>query len=325
LDFRTEIEPKRADTLIGYSTPLVFLGSCFAAEIGAYLKEGKFDTLINPFGVLYNPVSLAKALRLLIEKRLFTEEDLHKYNKRYLSFYHDSSFSSSDAGETLRRINTGLDSASIALRKAKFLFITFGTARVYRFLKSNKVVSNCHKIPSVEFQRELLSSESISEEWGRLIGDLKAINPGLKVVFTVSPVRHWKDGPYGNQLSKSVLFVAIEELMKKNETLSYFPSYELMIDDLRDYRFYKKDMLHPSPQAVEYIWDFFRRTWFSESGNVQYKEITRITEAVNHRIIADNPEELKAFRESMLQKVEKLQNKYAFPDLSAEKMYFENL
>jgi len=113
--------------------------------------------------------------------------------------------------------------------------------------------------------------------------------------------------------------------MKKNETLSYFPSYELMIDDLRDYRFYKKDMLHPSPQAVEYIWDFFRRTWFSESGNVQYKEITRITEAVNHRIIADNPEELKAFRESMLQKVEKLQNKYAFPDLSAEKMYFENL
>ncbi len=323
--FRTEINAQRADALIDYNTPLFFMGSCFAGEVGAYLKEGKFDTLVNPFGVLYNPVSLAKGLQLLIENRTFKETDLYKYKGRYLSFFHDSTFSSPEAGDALERINTGINIASSRLQNAKFLFITFGTARVYRLIESNEIVSNCHKIPASEFERELLSVSSIAMEWSKVLSDLRKFNPDLKIVFTVSPVRHWKDGAYGNQLSKSVLFLAIDELMKQEDSLSYFPSYELMIDDLRDYRFYKKDLLHPSSQAVEYIWDFFRSTWFSEESNTKYKEISKIVDAVGHRLINDNQDELAAFRVAMIKKIDSFQDKYALPDLSVEREYFESL
>lgn len=325
MDFRTEIKAVKEDVSIDYSTPIIFLGSCFASDIGDYLMEAKFDTLINPFGVLYNPESLYNALSILIKNKQFQESDLYNYQGRYLSFYHDTSFSSDNQQEALKKINDGITLTSEKLARASFLFITFGTARVYRLEESKEIVSNCHKMPADYFRRELLSVSSIVEKWRSLLADLRKFNPGLKVVFTVSPVRHWKDGAHGNQLSKSVLFLAIEELMKAHPGLSYFPSYELMMDELRDYRYYKRDMLHPSPQAVEFIWDYFCSTWLKDDTIKHYKEVSRIISACKHRIKNDDKGSLEVFSKSMIGKIDKVVSKYKYPDLSEEREYFSRL
>lgn len=325
LKTRTIIKPEQSDHKISYETPVFMTGSCFAEEIGSYLTRGKMDILINPFGVLYNPLSVAGSLTKIINKERFSEDDLYKFKERFISFNHDTSFSSGDSGESLKMINNNLTVAAEKLRAARFLFITFGTARVYRFKKSGKVVSNCHKIPEKEFSRELLTIDAIYETWSGLVKELKRFNSKLNIVFTVSPVRHWKDGAHGNQLSKSILFVAIERLISTIGDLSYFPSYELLMDDLRDYRYYKDDMLHPSAKAVEYIWDYFFDSYLTAESKSIYKEISSVVRATGHRLMGNNPAELKKFSESMLARIDKLCTKYRSVDLKKEREYFMGL
>ncbi len=325
MEFRTIIKPGQFDHKISYETPVFMTGSCFAEEIGAFFTRGKMDVLFNPFGVLYNPVSVADSLTRIIKKEKFSEDDLYRFNDRFISFHHDTSFSSADPARSVRMINDNLSVAAEKLRKARFLFITFGTARVYRFEKSGKVVSNCHKIPEKKFSREILTVESICEIWEDLIKKIKTFNSELSIVFTVSPVRHWKDGAHGNQVSKSILFVAIEKLISTIDGLSYFPSYELLIDDLRDYRYYKDDMLHPSTKAVEYIWDYFSDSYFTEETKKLYKEIFAVVRATGHRLMGDNPAELKKFSESMLARIDRLCAGNRSIDLKKERDYFRSL
>ena len=224
--FRIEVEVEPSTYKINHKTPVMFLGSCFADNIGAMLVEKKFPVCINPFGVIYNPMSVKQSLDILINKNKFQKQDLYKFNNQWISFYHHSRFSSPDLNKALEKINSGIEKGADLLKMTNFLFITFGTAWVYEWKETGKVVSNCHKIPAREFIRRMLKPEEILEVWGEIIEKLKTQLSGLKIIFTVSPVRHCKDGAEGNMVSKSVLLYAIHLLREKFPDTDYFPSYE---------------------------------------------------------------------------------------------------
>ena len=303
MKFRTEVMVLRAEFRIAYPDKIMMLGSCFVENISEKLLSANFQADVNPFGIVYNPVSVANSLYDLINNRAFTEDDLFLHQGVYHSFAHHSRFSDTNKEAVLEQINTRGKQSSAFLREATVLIITFGTANTYRLLSSDKVVSNCHKLPAKLFREERLSVNQIVEEWNRLIESL----PNLKILFTVSPIRHWKDGAHENQLNKATLLLAINELIKANKNCSYFPSYEIMLDDLRDYRFYAEDMIHPSSQAVDYIWEKFSNTYFDTKTKELIKEWESIQKALNHRPFNPDSEEHKQF----LKEVEK--RKEAFP------------
>lgn len=325
MKFRTEVEINASGEKIDYSTPVMLTGSCFSEEIGRQFSYGKLPVLTNPFGVLYNPLSVAHSLELIMEGREFCEEDLYSYEGRYLSFSHDTGFSSRNPEECLSKINLSMKAAHRFLSEASFLFITFGTAWVFRWKDDNRVVANCHKIPAAKFSRQLLKQEDISSRWVDIAERLRNFNSELTIVFTISPVRHLKDGAHGNQLSKSTLMLAINGLVNQNSRLSYFPSYEILLDELRDYRFYKKDMVHPSESAVDYTWEKFRHCYFTEETAEIYDRVKKISSATEHILMGNDDVDVKKFSRSMLDKIEKLKNDYSFVDLDREEDYFKNL
>lgn len=325
MNFRTEVNILPSPQLIGYSTPVMFIGSCFAGEMAGKMKEGLMPVLSNPYGVVYNPFSVSAALRDIISGRIFTADDLWYYNNRWLSFSHHTLFSSANAEEVLDTINELQGLAGAFLAKASFLFVTFGTARIYRRKDSGAIVSNCHKIPSSFFESEMPGPAEICSDWNLLLDELHEFNPGLSVVFTVSPVRHWKDGAHGNQLSKSVLFIAIDELQKHRFAPSYFPSYEIMMDDLRDYRYYGEDMLHPSQVAVNYIWDKLSAAWIDSGAMELWREIAALTRAAGHRVTGRVPAEVHSFAVAMLDKIATLEMKNTGIDFSAIRAHFLEL
>jgi hypothetical protein len=278
--------------------------------------------MINPSGSVYNPVSVCNTLETITKGKEFTLEDLHFHKGIWLSFYHYTDFSSEDSSTVLKKINIKSKEASDFLKQARFLFITLGTARVYEFIRSNQIVSNCHKIPADQFNSRMLSVEEIVTLWSEQLDKLNSLFPGMKVVFTISPVRHWKDGAHGNQVSKSVLFVAINELMKHKTSPGYFPAYELMMDDLRDYRFYNDDMLHPSSSAINYIWESFTGCYMDNHTINTWKEIVKITKAFNHRFNTGSEFDRNQFAEKMLKQISEMKIKIPDIDLSVEENYF---
>jgi hypothetical protein len=283
---------------------------------------GHLPVMINPAGAVYNPVSVSGNLDMIISKKVFTAGDLYNNDGLYLSFFHNTEFSSWDPEKVLRNINDNSGKAHEFLSVAKYLFVTFGTARVYKLRTSGQIVSNCHKLPSGLFIPELLSVDQIVTLWSELLEKLNAFNPSLKVVFTISPVRHWKDGAHGNQVSKSTLFLAVEELLKNSSSPGYFPAYELVMDDLRDYRFYGADMLHPSAEAVNYIWDLFAATYIENKTFDTWKELYKISRAVEHNLLTDSPAGISMFAKKMLKKLEIIALKTPSIDLCREKDYF---
>lgn len=325
MELRTKIEKPQAKEKISYNSSVLFIGSCFADDIGRQFLNGKMQVSINPFGVLYNPMSSARALELIMKGKLFRKEELHFFDNKFLSFYHDTSFSSGNHEKSLRKINNSVSDAHVFLKTASHLFITFGTAWVYRWKENNEIVANCHKIPAARFTRHLLNPEDIVSHWTKIVASLAGFNNNLNIAFTVSPVRHLKDGAHGNQVSKSTLVVAIEELISANDNLSYFPSYEIMLDELRDYRFYDKDMIHPSDTAVEYIWERFKETYFAADTSAVYDQVSKISEATRHIIISEEKEDILRFKKSMLEKITQIRNNYPFINLDEEESYFKNL
>jgi hypothetical protein len=310
MQFRTEISLKKTKRQIAYPDNITLLGSCFAENIGNMLKNNKFNVDVNPFGILYNPLSIENALRILLEKRFFSEKDLFFHNGVWSSFAHHGSFSSICQNETLQNVNSKIITSSEKLSKIDFLLITFGTAWVYE--KDDKIVTNCHKLPEKEFQRRRLSILEIVDCYTKLIADIQKINPDFNVIFTVSPIRHWKDGAHENQISKSTLLLAINELQNKFENIDYFPAYEIVLDELRDYRFYEEDMLHPNLLAVNYIWEKFSEIYFSgETQNIQ-KEIEQITKAEAHRPFNPQTAEYQDFLQNLEIKKTDIQKKYPF-------------
>ncbi|MCK5028366.1 MAG: GSCFA domain-containing protein [Bacteroidales bacterium] len=322
--YRTIIEPEPSKNKISYNTPVLFMGSCFAENIGDRMEKLKFPTIVNPFGVLYNPSSVRSGLEILLDNRDFNENDLHFFNDQWLSFYHDTEFSNENKEKCLDKINKSVNFARKQLQTANYLIITFGTAWTYQYIKTGNIVSNCHKIPANEFERRKLTVEDIFVQWAKLLNRVEDLNPDLKIIFTVSPVRHWKDGAVQNQLSKSTLILAINQLIKIFDNVEYFPAYEIMMDDLRDYRFYADDMLHPSGVAIDYIWDQFSKTYFGKETSEIIKEVSQIIQAKNHRPLNPDTKSHKKFIQNQVAKINKLSERYSYLNFKSELDYFYN-
>lgn len=317
--FRTIVNVPSFPFGINYETNVVMLGSCFTENIGRMLSERKLPVLINPFGVVYNPVSVAKVLNRIVEGKEYAEDDLIQHNNQWLSLDHHTSFSNASRSECLKHINQSLVYANQFWSTAQHLIVTFGTARVYHYRKTGLPVANCHKIPAKEFTHTLLSVSEIVTLWSELINKLIAGKPNLRLIFTVSPVRHWKDGAVGNQISKSTLLLAVSQLVERfPNQVFYFPSYELMMDDLRDYRFYNDDMLHPSPLAISYIWERFKHSLVSDDTHPLMNEIEKIQQAVNHRPFDTNTNEFRKFVADSLHRIDKVKSEKPSINLSNE-------
>jgi hypothetical protein len=322
MELRTTFPIEPSADKITYNDRVMFIGSCFASSIGSQLDSGHLPVMINPAGTVFNPVSVCNTLDTIIREKEFLPEDLHFYDGTWISFYHYTDFSSEDSSKVLEKINRRTKEAFDFLKKTSYLFVTLGTSRVYKFKKSGLIVSNCHRIPSDQFESRLLTVDEIVKLWTEQLEKLHSLFPLLKVVFTVSPVRHWKDGAFGNQVSKSVLFVAVNELLKHSTAPEYFPAYELVMDDLRDYRFYSDDMLHPSAIAVNYIWEAFSGCYLDSKTMNTWKEVVKITKAFNHRINTDSERKRKFFAEKILKQISDIKVKVPGIDISREEDYF---
>jgi len=321
--FRTEVTIVPSSYKISYRSSILFIGSCFTENIGVKMQEYKFNVDINPFGIVYNPLSVKQNLDALLECKQYIKSDLFHDTDRWISFDHHSRFSGHDPESCLEQINERIDYAAKKLKKTDFLIITFGTAWIYKLADSGKLVSNCHKLPSEFFHRELIKIEDIVQNYKALINSLLRINPQICIILTVSPVRHWKDGPVQNTISKSILFLAIHELVGTYNCVEYFPAYEIAIDDLRDYRFYEADMLHPNSQMTNYIWNKFCQVYFDDETTKIMKELEKLIQAMQHKPFFPSSAQHQKFLGKQIEFVQFLQHKYPFLNLSEEKSHLE--
>ena len=264
MKFTTEIPIIRSEHQINVSDKLILAGSCFAQEMGHWFQQRRFDVNLNPNGILFHPSVIARCLRRALLQRHYEEKEFILNNGLYHCFDFHGSYSSAIPGEFALKLNTQLESSFESTCNASTFILTWGSAWGYKWKATNEWVSNCHKIPQENFTKELMSSDEIVEEYQILLNELWSINPHLQVIISVSPVRYWRDGAQGNQLSKAHLLIAASKLAANNVGVHYFPAYEIMMDELRDYRFYNPDMLHPSPQGVEFIIGKFHEMFFSE-------------------------------------------------------------
>jgi len=318
MEFRKKVEISKSELSIDYQSKLMLMGSCFAENIGEKFLGNKFNVNVNPFGILYNPASISVVLRRIMDQAIFSESELRENNGLFTSFMHHGSFSKPTKGEMLDAINDSFQIAIDDLKSTDIIIVTFGTAYVYSLKESGAVVANCHKFPASMFDRERMSVQSIVDMWSRTIEDLREINSSLRFLFTVSPIRHWKDGAHNNQLSKATLLLSIDELVNKYDDAYYFPSYEIVLDELRDYRFYTEDMVHPNNTTIEYIWEIFSDVYFDESTQKVMSEWQQISRAISHRPFNPNTGEHKQFLRQTLLKVNELRKKYPYFDLDKE-------
>lgn len=310
---------------ITYADTLLGLGSCFADNIGSRLADYKFNVEVNPFGTLYNPFSIASAVERLKSGRPYTEADLFFHDGAYHSFDHHSRFSAATAGDCLDGINESLERASRRLTGVTTVLVTLGTSYVYRLKDSGRIVANCHKLPENRFERRRHEPEEIAAVCSELVGNLTAVNPDVRVIFTVSPIRHWKDGAHGNQLSKAALLLGIDRVCRAVPAhTDYFPAYEIVMDELRDYRFYADDMLHPSPLAVQYVWERFGDRYFSAATRQITDEWEAIRKASAHRPFDAQSEAYQKFIVQTLLKIERITEKFPSFDATNEIQFLKS-
>lgn len=310
--FQTKVEIPISEMKIGYEDRIMTLGSCFAQNIGQKMQDVWFETDINPFGVLYNPVSIQKSIELLIENKTFTESDLFENRGLWQSFSHSSLFSDITPEKCLSKIDERYIPASNFIKESDFLLITFGTAWVFEEKTSGKVVSNCHKLPANRFVRRKLTVKKIVNDYSELISRIQSVFPKMNLIFSVSPIRHWKDGPHENNISKSTLLLAINELQLIFPQIQYFPAYEIQMDELRDYRFYASDMLHPSDLAVDYIWKRFSETYFDVITQKIKKEMEQLHSDLSHRPLQPDSEEFLLFKKNTEMRKLRISKEYPF-------------
>ncbi len=284
MKFRTEVEIPQSNAKINIEDQVFSIGSCFATEISDLLKSGQIQTLNNPFGTVFNPFSINRAVKKLHDSTLYAEDELVFYNDEFISLDHHSKFTSRFSHQTLEKINTNLELGNQFLQNTNWVIITYGTSFIYEFLPKKKLVANCHKIPAKYFEKRLLTNLEITDSIYETVVNLKDIcKENVQILFTVSPVRHTKDGMVENNLSKAKLISAIHEILPQFENCHYLPVYELLMDDLRDYRFYKEDLIHPNKQAIQYIWEKFGKAYFSEETMNFITENFKISKALEHR------------------------------------------
>lgn len=323
MEFRLEFTPKPFDTKVRHEHKLFLAGSCFTEQIGAKLAVHKFRIIDNPNGILFNPVSIAKSVISYIDHKIYSEADLFYTNELWGSWEHHTRFSSLEKEETLNKINESQEAAHTFLKDADWLLLTLGSAFVYE-LENHQVVANCHKVPTDKFRKRLLSPEEVITTLDTLIHRLKVFNPGLKIIFTISPVRHLRDGFVENNRSKATLIHSVHHLVDKFEGLYYFPAYELIIDDLRDYRFFAEDMVHPNYAATNYVWEKFVASCIDQPSQELMKEINIINAAKNHKAFNPASEAHKKFLQTNLAKAQRITKEHSYINLEEELNYFSN-
>lgn len=310
MKFRTEVEIPFSETKIDLNSKIFSIGSCFATEIAGLLNDGQIQNFNNPFGTLFNPFSINKALKSCHNSEYFTENNLIKFNEYFISLDHHSSFNTRFSHQTLDFINHKIQQSNEFLKETNFVLITYGTSFIYEFLPKKKLVANCHKIPGKYFEKRYLSNLELCDSISESISLIKDICPeNVQILFTVSPVRHTKDGIVENQISKSKLINALHEVISTEENCTYLPIYEIMMDDLRDYRFYKEDLIHPNSQAIQYIWEKFGNAYFSEETKTFITENLKIKKALEHKTDdLKNPKYLE-FQQKLKEKIASQQGK----------------
>jgi hypothetical protein len=314
MKFRTELSPSKAAFDINYQTPMLGIGSCFVENMGEKLTARRLKYHQNPFGIVYNPISMAAQLDILMnEKRFFVENDLVELNGLFHSWLHHGFYSENTVDATLQKINTAIDAARVFLKTTNRLFLTFGSATVFALKSSGAIVANCHKAPAHYFDRKRLSVAEIVDVFTPILEKISAQLPDLQIIITVSPIRHLRDGLIENNLSKATLLLAADALAQQFPNVSYFLAYELIMDDLRDYRFFEPDMMHPTEQAIDYVWDFFSDTYFSEETKKIIQEVEKINAMQAHRPknASDTEGSLK-FQKTLFLKIGELEKRFPF-------------
>lgn len=303
--WQTETQIPPFNFTISHESNLLLLGSCFAENIGARLENAKFKVVQNPTGIVYNPLSLQQTVELICSDKLFTAADLEFANEIYFSYKHHSRFSAASAEAAVQNINAALAAARKKLSETTVVFISLGSAFYWWHKAKNEVVNNCHKQPGQLFEQHLASVAEVTSALKTCVELLQKANPKVEIVFTVSPIRHLKHGSAGNQLSKSTLIVAAQEMVAAKKNLHYFPSYELLLDDLRDYRFYEEDLIHPNKQAVDYIWEKFTDCFFPKETQQLNTQVNGIQNMLRHRIFEPNSASAKKFAASLQLEISK--------------------
>lgn len=302
MKFRTEITIQKQNNQIDYKSGIVLFGSCFTENMEKHLSYFKFQNISNSHGILFNPKSIETAINDCVTKKDYSQNDLQYFNDTWLSFNHHTKFSSVYLAKILHQINNNIAQTNKALTTASHILITLGTSWVYRNKKTNDFVANCHKIPQKRFDKEMLSVDQIIKNLESIIKNIKQINNKAIVIFTVSPIRHLRDGFVENTRSKANLHSAIHSVIDLKTTY-YFPSFEIMMDDLRDYRFYDSDLLHPTESAMEYIWDKFKNSWISENSYSLMKEINGIQKSLLHKPFREDSENHQEFLKKLSNKI----------------------
>lgn len=312
MNFKLNFDIKSPARKINYSDKLFFIGSCFSENIAEQFDKHLFSVTSNPHGILFNPTSIANALQDVINKKIYADKDIFFEQGLWRSFHHHGQFSNADKTVCLENINASINKAYEQLKNSKYLFVTLGSAFAYKHVQQQHIVANCHKIPAKEFEKILINKEEITNSYNKLIADLKTFNPTIKIVFTVSPVRYIRDGLVENNHSKAVLLQATHELIATNENCFYFPSYEIVIDELRDYRFFKEDMVHPNELAIKYIWERIQQSWIDATSLEFINEAGQYKRLLEHRVLNESErgkheENVKAAQNSLLKKYPNLQ------------------
>ena len=326
MEFRTQIPlRKQKDNLIDYHAEVMLLGSCFSENIGNKFEYYKFQNTVNPFGILFHPKAIEAFLERVIKQNFYSEKDLIFHNERYHCFDAHSSLSNSNKEELVSDLNSILKSTRHQILKGTHLIITLGTSWVYHHTERNQIVANCHKIPQKAFEKRILSVQEIETSLKNSEQLIRSITTGIQLIYTVSPVRHVKDGFIENQQSKAHLLTAIHKIIERESKqsqhmsprvqsrgLSYFPSYEMMMDELRDYRFYAEDMVHPNQTAIDFIWNQFKSVWIKEESGVTMKKVVSIQNGMGHKPFNPNSEQHQLFLKQLEAKKESLLTDFPF-------------
>jgi hypothetical protein len=330
MKFHFEFDIRKLEQPIQLQDKLLLIGSCFTENIGEKLRKHKFQVLENPHGILFNPVSVVEAISDYISRKVYTSTDLFYLNEAWHSWKHHSRFSGLNADDCISKINHSINAAHAFLKEADHLVITLGSAWLYTLTEKaantqlHSVASNNHKAPIDWFDKKLMIPNETVSIFQDLIQKLKVFNPKLQILFTISPVRHLREGLVENNRSKAVLIQAVHQLVNYNQQAHYFPAYELVIDDLRDYRFYAEDLVHPNYQATQYVWEKLVVACMDENTKMIMKEIAEINLAFQHKPFNPSSEKHVHFLNSYLAKTKQLKEKFPFLDVATELDYFES-
>ena len=310
MNLQTKVSiPKPEGPLLNYDSSIFLLGSCFSQNIGDKLNYFKFKSVQNPFGILFHPLAIENLIKKSIEEYSYTEKDIDLNNEVFFSFDAHSNLNGLDKQTVISNLNEALVKTRNSIIEASHIFITLGTAWVYRHLNTDNIVANCHKVPQKEFQKELLSVHEIKDSLLNILQFIQSVNTKCKIIFTVSPIRHVKNGLPENNRSKSHLIAAVHEVVDMQEQLSYFPSYEIQMDELRDYRFYDEDLIHPNKIAIQYIWERFQECCIDPKISSVVNEVDSIQKGLHHKPFNEKSKSHKEFKLKLQQRIKDLQKR----------------